>query len=293
MVRWLIPALASLSLVAAAGAGCELLVGIPQVVLAADGGAADGGALDGGAPVIVPCGRVRADGVTRAGPDMVKIDSDFGSYCIDTTEVTVADFNAYVLDAGSWPGAPGGCAAVGDLCDDEAGIGAIRPPLVDSLPADQTFPIGHVIWCDAWAYCHWAGKRMCGAIGDGGPVQGHPPQETEWYFACTNGKANTPYPYGTTYDPTACNSEGDGSVPVRSMPRCHGMAPPFDQIYDMVGNVTEFVLDDENANLCDGVGPMGGGWDNGNLASCAGGYSGFNGCCFAFDTSGFRCCADP
>jgi formylglycine-generating enzyme required for sulfatase activity len=285
-------------------AGCELLVGIPPVTLNEGSADATWTAPDGGSFVAIdagPCGRVLPDGALRAGPDMVKIDSNFGSYCIDTTEVTVGDFNAFVLGApptlsgtagSTRPDAPGGCAYVGDLpCRGDASPTSQRPPLV--MQGDLTLPITQVIWCDAWAYCRWAGKRMCGAIGDGGPAQGVPASQSEWYFACTNGALNTPFPYGDSYDPTACNSEGTGPVPVGSMPRCHGTVPPFDQIYDMTGNAFEFVDDNESADLCLGVGPKGGSWQDGVQASCAGSPGGFNGCCSAVTPSGFRCCADP
>ena len=78
------------------------------------------------------------------------------------------------------------------------------------------------------------------------------------------------------------------------MTGCHGTSPPFDQIYDMVGNALEFVNSfggDTTAN------PMGGAWDTtqADLVGYGGGCSyihSFNGLNPILE-SGFRCCADP
>jgi formylglycine-generating enzyme required for sulfatase activity len=300
--RSLLAVVVAFAIAASAGIGCGLIVGIPTVSEAPSDASADGGSTDGSVSLIdaAPCGRVLPDGALRAGPDMVKIDYALGSYCIDTTEVTVADFNAYLLDAAitisgtagsTRPGAPGGCDLVGDKCIDDAAT-STRPPFVDGMQQDQSLPITNLVWCDAWGYCQWAGKRLCGVIGDGGPTVYASVEETEWGFACINGGLNTPFPYGESYDPTLCNSESGGAVPVKSMPGCHGMVPPFDQIYDMTGNVWEFVNWRDDPDLCGGTDPMGGSWSSGSQASCAG-PNGFNACCFAFQQSGFRCCADP
>jgi sulfatase modifying factor 1 len=216
----------------------------------------------------------------------VQIDSPLGSYCIDTTEVTVSQFNEYIVDSGVMIDTP-------PACD-----GAVETPLVDDDASDQDLPIGNLGECHAWSYCRWAGKRLCGAIGDGGSVQGvGRPQDTEWVYACINGPLNLAYPYGATYDPQACNTDNEegGRVPIRSKSGCHGTTPPFDQIYDMVGNVWEFVDDLQgNGSL---VNPLGGAWDTtaADLAGNGGGClytNGFNGVIFDFPESGFRCCAD-
>jgi sulfatase modifying factor 1 len=256
--------LAVAALVGWALVGCELLVGIPNVSLAP---------TDAG-----PCSRSLADGGARPGPDMVPIDSRLGSYCIDTTEVTVAQFNAYLIASGIHIDTPDACAS------------AVRPPLVNNDPHDQNHPVGSVGPCDAWSYCRWAGKRLCGVIGDGGSIRNAAPQDTEWHYACTNGPLNTAFPYGQTYDPTACNTEGDGAVPVASKSGCHGMVPPFDRIYDLVGNRWEFVND--IGGPTDSNGGRGGSWKEGMNASCSR-INGFNGFIYDFPESGFRCCADP
>lgn len=253
--------------------GCQFIVGIPDVTLSSSSG-------EGGGPASNdPCGTLLSDGGSRPGPTMVKVDSPKGSYCIDTTEVTVADFNAYIAASDQHVDTP-------PTCDT-----AIAPPHAISDPNLQNHAVGGVGICDAWSYCQWAGKRLCGAIGDAGSIYGSQDLfDTEWYFACINGQANTAFPYGDTYDPTACNTESDASVPVGSMSKCHGTTPPFDEIFDMSGNEAELVNDVSVSQ--DSVGSRGGSYVTGANANCAA-VAGANGYIFDFDDNGFRCCANP
>jgi formylglycine-generating enzyme required for sulfatase activity len=277
--------------VTVAVAGCALVVGIPDVTLTGDGGGPDSPVPEEDAPDSAGgrgCG-VAADGAPRAGPDMVRIDAPGGSYCIDTTEVTVAQFNAFLLDAGVFIDTP-------PECD-----GAAPLPLVDQIPADQDLPVGTLGSCHAWSYCRWAGKRLCGAIGDGGPTASWPqrPQDTEWVYACINGVNNYAYPYGEEHDAHACNTDAPdgGRLPVKARPACHGVVPPFDQVYDMVGNLWEFV--DDLPGSGGNIVAHGGSWSTTGdaMAEFSGGcrfgisFQGAGGSKLA--ESGFRCCADP
>jgi formylglycine-generating enzyme required for sulfatase activity len=116
----------------------------------------------------------------------------------------------------------------------------------DSTP---DIPVGCVDWCDAAAYCQWAGKRLCGKVG-GGPVDlkdGPASSGSEWYYACSQG-GKTAYPYGNTYTKGTCY-DGDpdaiGGKVADSM--CHGNSSPFDSILDLSGNLAEW------ENSCDDI----------------------------------------
>jgi len=217
---------------------------------------------------------------------MVLIEAGAHRYCIDTTEVTVSQFNAYVENSGAMIDTPPACDA------------ALPTPLADQNPLDQQLPVGNLGECHAWSYCRWAGKRLCGALGDGGSVVGVTPQDTEWVYACINGAQNLAYPYGETYQAGVCNIDDPdgGPVPVMSKMGCHGKIPPFDRIYDMVGNVQEFMNDLEGNGSS--VAGWGGYWSTSSTETTQYGggcldQNGFNGVIYDFTQSGFRCCADP
>ncbi|XP_040852056.1 inactive C-alpha-formylglycine-generating enzyme 2, partial [Ochotona curzoniae] len=96
------------------------------------------------------------------------------------------------------------------------------------------FPVLHVSWNDARAYCAWRGKRL--------------PTEEEWEFAARGGLKGRIYPWGNKFQPNRTNlwqgkfPTGDtaedgfhGVSPVKAFP------PQNDYgLYDLVGNVWEW-----------------------------------------------------
>jgi sulfatase modifying factor 1 len=231
-----------------------------------DGGGDGGGGGDAGdaaAPRGCPSAR---------GP-MVLGDAGGPLFCIDSTEVTNAEYDLFLTaTAGGMPsaldaGVPTGCE--GNLSFLRFGV-AVDPP---------TYPVARIDWCDAHAFCQWAGKRLCGKTIAGDAGTG------EWFNACSNGGQLT-HPYGNAYVAGACNEDATGLgvvQPVGSHPGCEGGLPG---LYDMNGNLEE---------LIDNCGPT--------TCSAVGGYyyAPVTGCRVVREVTkayvgaelGFRCCAEP
>jgi formylglycine-generating enzyme required for sulfatase activity len=151
-------------------------------------------------------------------PAMVRI----GAFCIDATEVTSAQYAAFLASNPPLPQpAPPECSGNTDYASGDGGLGDF-PVVVD--------------WCDAWAYCKWANKRLCGSIDPtkafgGGDVD--KPTKSQWNYACSNRGARD-YPYGDTFDVTKCA----GIHAAGALGSCVG---GFPGIFDMSGNVWEWL----------------------------------------------------
>lgn len=252
----------------------------------------------------LPTSKTDDHNITR----MARVDiTDGACVWMDTTEVTVGDYDDWLGDNGPdavkwdqrWCGwkdqredprtsMSEGARTCRDAIDSH-----------DALPFDPSKPIRCVDWCEADAYCHWAGKRLCYDFGLSG-VQVPRDKPREWREACSN-RQSTAYPWGTTPKSGYCNAAQSGescqiagsyclAYPVQAWVECKTRS----NIYDMLGNVAEWVYscvpqDPELADLPTGCLTLGGGYDK-PLQACQGEDTVPN------DTRapdlGFRCCSD-
>ena len=138
---------------------------------------------------------------------------DLPAYWMDVTEVTNAQFAAFVQ-------------ATGYQTDAEKN-NASRTWRAEYTGGKDEHPAVRVTWNDAIAYCQWAGKRL--------------PTEAEWEKAA-RGPEGFAYPWGNTYDAAKANGRDSGlrtTAPAGSYPRGGSLYG----LVDMAGNAREWTVD--------------------------------------------------
>jgi formylglycine-generating enzyme len=238
------------------------------------------------------------------GASMVRVPTARASFCIDSTEVTRAQYTEFVTAVAAQPnlGTPAASCAATDFAPDAA---CLQEDQTGCKVGCEKHPQVCVSWCAAYAYCRWAGKKLCGSI-DGTRLSGLAPdvKNSAWVHACAGGvyERGRPrkYPYGDDYDDKACNGDAclaSGKActdaPVASYPKCQGLGA-FAGIYDMSGNVSEWVEEYDSGG--EGiVSSRGGGVarppaDGPGYASCE--QRGISAPDLGSPLVGIRCCAD-
>jgi formylglycine-generating enzyme required for sulfatase activity len=203
---------------------CNAVFGLHEPTLAPDAGGALADAGGPGARDAAGEGAVMGNGCRgSAPPASVNID---GKFCIDGTNVTNSQYAAFLAAASP------ATLAQPEVCNwnDSFYADASGPPQGEF--SDE--PVVNVDFCDAWAYCAWAGKRLCGRV-DRQPAGYNDLTSGEAYYACSGGAMQLPYAYGTTYNASACNT-GPSFVtaPVATPATC--VSAVYANLYDLSGN---------------------------------------------------------
>ena len=205
---------------------------------------------------------------------MIAIAKTRGMQCIDATEVTNAHYAAFLASAPTVGSETGVCA------NKVSFVPAFGWPAIGR----EAQPVVNVDWCDARAYCAWAGKTLC--PGDRASPDA---MQSAWTAACSRAGERT-YPYGDAYAKGACNGNDLGLQKAEnagSLATCEG---GYAGLFDMSGNVWEW------EDACDDGGPVtgclvrGGSFRNDPLnVACGAAFLVARDA--VFDDFGFRCCA--
>ncbi len=165
------------------------------------------------------------------------------SYGVDATEVRQGSYAAFLAaSGGNTAGQSSYCSWNSSFQPQISGGGCTSSTYTPSQTPE--LPVVCVDWCDAAAYCAWAGMRLCGAMGGGAtPFSAFgQASQSQWQNACSE-QGSVSYPYGDALEPLACNAAEFGagrSVPVAEANGCHGAAAGFSCLRDLSGNVWEW-----------------------------------------------------
>ena len=248
------------------------------------------------------------------GPSMVLVKSDDSvSFCMDSTEVTKDQYDAFVAsgerpatlrpacDANKDFKSPAECLAITPAC---TGPGCGKRPQVC------------IDYCDAEAFCAWSGKTLCGTANGKELTEKdlQSPWTTVWARACRGltspSDKGTTFSYGDTFEPETCNAPQRTGTGCKAAPdSCHpteaGSLPncqsrgAYQGIYDLTSNVGEFLF----AVVKNSAGRDLAQWAPANYLTFSGndvygclyntGVGGGYALTDANEFTGFRCCATP
>ncbi len=296
-------------LTVAACAACQIIGGFDDFQPASrDGGRADSGRADSGRSRASAGGSGGAIGHPDAcpaerdpgthGPGMAQVMRPSGScFWMDTTEVTVSMYSEFLgvphaaqSDVCAWNVASD-ATAQGGLAPEPSCVRSVRSGITLDGGPRGTLPMSCVDWCDALAFCIWAGKDLCGDDGDAPAT----PSKSDWFQACSEGDPARLYGCGSRCSAATCNgsaSQSGSIAPVGTLSGCAvASAGGGESIHDLSGNVSEWTRSCKPATAAGECVTRGGSYDSPDSAlECA--TTAPLPRARALPTVGFRCCAE-
>lgn len=160
-----------------------------------------------------------------------------GSFFLDKTEVTNEQFRRFVLKNRQWQK---------DHISPKLHNGKyLERWNGNEFPKGEAkFPVTNITWHSAVAYCRSVGMRL--------------PTEAEWEYAARGGNENALFPWGSDQPDQAKVNYGKSEI---GRPVAAGQYPPNPfGLYDMAGNVWEFLADEfQPYSSAAAIDPVGGG----------------------------------
>ncbi len=202
------------------------------------------------------------------GPVMAPVGRlDGACFWIDQSEVTIAQYQEFVANSPS------------DIANLDACKGT-NPDFAPSADVDlskSSDPVAGIDWCDAAAFCAWAGKTLCGSYQYGELAV------SSYESTCTDGE-NAGFDYNTFTQGDTCNGNAaTATVPVKSNQGC--VTPTL--VFDLVGNVREWTSECDSSTCASRGGSF---RSTGSDWGCKAKKSRSR--TFTSVDLGFRCCAE-
>jgi formylglycine-generating enzyme required for sulfatase activity len=178
---------------------------------------------------IVPHTIEAATGMAEIPAGCFDMGDHFGEGYVDELPVHNVCISAFEMDVHEVTNAEYAACVAGGGCTAPYLTSSYSRPTYYGDPAYDNFPVIWVDWYQARDYCTWAGKRL--------------PTEAEWEYAARGGLAGKRYPWGDTISGTDANYYGSGDPWDNDTSEVEYYAANGYGLYDMAGNVSEWVND--------------------------------------------------
>jgi len=199
------------------------------------------------------------------------------NFYMDSTEVTIGQYNEFLAAKG------GDVSGQPDVC----AFNTTYAPGAGEISDKLAHPMTYVDWCDAWAFCAWANKRLCGAIG-GGPIAEAnilEPTQCQWYRGCGGPSGDTHPSIDGNYG--QCNDDSGDLMAAGST--CEGSYPG---LFDTQSNAAEWIDSCSSENGADDMClTMGGSYTGVGSGYCTQNQSDYFLRSDRYHPVGFRCCS--